>query len=232
MSLLKETTSQIATFDQIILSGTPELTSFSCSDISCTTLVIQDKVTTNQFQLASAGSPDGYVLTSDTEGNGVWSPAPAPVPVPSLAYGSLGGITSLTVNPAPAVSFNLNHTTSPELINRGVSVSSTGFIIETSGVYELNFCFNARNGTNTGTTQFIEVGLTIYSNFTYFQARSTLASVDNGMMMCAATWICRFSSGDLIQLMNIADQSMIFDASNNFPSNYSFNRYFSIRQLN
>ena len=75
MSLLKETSSQIGTFEKIVQVGPLATQNFSCNDISCATLNAQEKVTTNQFQLVSAGSTDGYVLTSDTDGNAAWSPS-------------------------------------------------------------------------------------------------------------------------------------------------------------
>ena len=234
MSLLKEISSQIGTFEKIVQSGPLVTQNFSCNDISCATLNAQEKITTNQFQLVSAGSTDGYVLTSDTDGNGAWAPVAVPPPPPSvsLAYGSIGGNSALSVPEAANVSFNLNDGTSPQLINSGfAAVGSTGFTILTPGVYEVNFRLYARNGANAGTTQFLQVGFTIDDAYTFFVARSTVANVGNGTMMCDASWIYRFGGGNLVQLQNITNAIITFDASDTWPTNYSFNRMFSMTQL-
>ena len=228
MSLLQETTSQVGTFNQVILSGPSASQSFACNAISCTTLSVQEKVTTNQLQVVD-GAADGYVLTSDTDGNCAW--APAPVPSVSLAYGSIGGQNAVSIANGDFITFPLKNTNS--LGSNGfTSTNLTGFTIATSGIYRVDVQLNARNGAAAGTTQPITVALV--SGNSYFlplSARSAVAPSASEIMVLTASWVVRMRADNVIQIKNQTGASLAFDNSDNFPNDYYTNRLLSITQL-
>ena len=232
MSLLKETSSQIGTFEKIVQVGPLATQNFSCNDISCATLNVQDKVTTNQFQLVSAGSTDGYVLTSDTDGNAAWSPAPVPPPSVSLAYGSIGGQDAVSIANDDFLTFPISNYNS--LGSDGFAATNlTGFTTLTDGVYRVDVQLNARNGAAAGTTQPITVSL--MSGDAYLLplfARSAVAPSASEIMVLTASWVVGLSAGTVVQIKNQTGASLAFDQSNtSFPSNYYLNRLLSVTQL-
>ena len=231
MSLLKEISSQIGTFEKIVQVGPLATQNFSCNDISCATLNAQDKITTNQFQLVSAGSTDGYVLTSDTDGNAAWSPAPVPPPSVSLAYGSIAGQDGVSIANDDFITFPLSNTNS--LGSNGfTSTNLTGFTIATSGIYRVDVQLNARNGAAAGTTQPITVAL--MSGNSYFlplSARSAVAPSASEIMVLTASWVVRMSADNVIQIKNQTGASLAFDNSDNSPNDYYTNRLLMVTQL-
>ena len=230
MSLLKETTSQVGTFNQVILSGPSASTSFACNDISCTTLAVQEKVTTNQLQVVE-GAADGYVLTSDTDGNCAWAPAPVPPPSVSLAYGSVGGQDAVSIANGAFITFPLTNTNS--LGSDGfASTNLTGFTLATDGIYRVDVQLNARNGAAAGTTQPITVAL--MSGDSYFIplfARSAVAPSASEIMVLTASWVLRMSADTVVQIKNQTGASLSFDQSDNFPNDYYLNRLLMVTQL-
>ena len=231
MSLLKETSSQVGTFEKIVQSGPLATQNFACNDISCATLNAQDKITTNQFQLVSAGSTDGYVLTSDTDGNAAWSPAPVPPPSVSLAYGSIAGQDGVSIANDDFITFPLSNTNS--LGSNGfTSTNLTGFTIATSGIYRVDVQLNARNGAAAGTTQPITVAL--MSGNSYFlplSARSAVAPSASEIMVLTASWVVRMSADTVVQIKNQTGASLAFDNSDNSPNDYYTNRLLMVTQL-
>ena len=231
MSLLKETSSQVGTFEKIVQSGPLATQNFACNDISCATLNAQDKVTTNQFQLVSAGLTDGYVLTSDTDGNGAWSPAPVPPPSVSLAYGSIAGQDGVSIANGDFITFPLKNTNA--LGSDGfASTNLTGFTLATDGIYRVDVQLNARNGAAAGTTQPITVAL--MSGDSYFIplfARSAVAPSASEIMVLTASWVLRMSADTVVQIKNQTGASLSFDQSDNFPNDYYLNRLLTVTQL-
>jgi hypothetical protein len=231
MSLLKEISSQVGTFEKIVQSGPLATQNFACNDISCATLNAQDKVTTNQFQLVSAVSTDGYVLTSDTDGNAAWSPAPVPPPSVSLAYGSIAGQDGVSIANDDFITFPLSNTNS--LGSNGfTSTNLTGFTIATSGIYRVDVQLNARNGAAAGTTQPITVAL--MSGNSYFlplSARSAVAPSASEIMVLTASWVVRMNADNVIQIKNQTGASLAFDNSDNSPNDYYTNRLLMVTQL-
>lgn len=231
MSLLKETSSQVGTFEKIVQIGPLATQNFSCNDISCATLNAQDKVTTTQFQLVSAGSTDGYVLTSDTDGNAAWSPAPVPPPSVSLAYGSIAGQDAVSIANSDFITFPLKNTNS--LGSDGfASTNLTGFTIATGGVYRVDVQLNARNGAAAGTTQPITVAL--MSGGSYFLplvARSAVAPSASEIMVLTASWVLKMSADTVVQIKNQTGASLSFDQSEDFPNDYYLNRLLTVTQL-
>jgi hypothetical protein len=231
MSLLKEISSQVGTFEKIVQSGPLATQNFACNDISCATLNAQDKITTNQFQLVSAGSTDGYVLTSDTDGNAAWSPAPVPPPSVSLAYGSIAGQDGVSIANDDFITFPLSNTNS--LGSNGfTSTNLTGFTIATSGIYRVDVQLNARNGAAAGTTQPITVAL--MSGNSYFlplSARSAVAPSASEIMVLTASWVVRMNADNVIQIKNQTGASLAFDNSDNSPNDYYTNRLLMVTQL-
>ena len=231
MSLLKETSSQVGTFEKIVQSGPLATQNFACNDISCATLNAQDKVTTNQFQLVSAGLTDGYVLTSDTDGNGAWSPAPVPPPSVSLAYGSIAGQDGVSIANGDFITFPLKNTNA--LGSDGfASTNLTGFTLATDGIYRVDVQLNARNGAAAGTTQPITVAL--MSGDSYFIplfARSAVAPSASEIMVLTASWVLRMSADTVVQIKNQTGASLSFDQSDNFPNDYYLNRLLMVTQL-
>lgn len=148
----------------------------------------------------------GYVLMSDSSGNGTWQATGGPGPS-TPAYGYAAGTDTSTIAGGAFIPFSVGATTFPNIGFTSVpAAAGTSFVVASTGVYEFNFYVAANDAA--GTTLIIEVGLDVGGTVSAgYSFRSALATSANAEMVCVGNGLISLTATNVVSLKNITNAS-------------------------
>lgn len=171
-------------------------------------LEVIGKTSTTTIQITSGATTDYILTSSDSQGNGVWTPS---YNLSSKDYGSFYDTTTQTGGNGTTQSFQLNSSGA----TKGISITDlTGITVTHTGVYNIQFSVQLKNDGGTKHTVFIWLmknGLDIPNTNTGIELGN-----NNTNFVAAWNFVEEFNSNDVINLMWYSpstDVSILYDAT-------------------
>ena len=207
--LLRDTTNPKFTW----LSSTNIGINFPTSASTITNeLEVNGKTSTTTIQITSGATTDYILTSSDSQGNGVWTPS---YNLSSKDYGSFYDTTTQIGGNGTIKSFQLNSSGA----TKGISITDlTGITVTHTGVYNIQFSAQLKNDGGTKHTVFIWLmknGLDIPNTNTGIELGN-----NNTKFVAAWNFVEEFNSNDVINLMWYSpltdvstDVSILYDAT-------------------
>ena len=162
-------------------------------------LEVSGKTKTTNFQMTS-GATEDYIMTSDSQGNGRWTPS---YNLSTKDYGSFYDTTTQTGGTGTIQSFQLNSTGT----TKGVSITNlTGVTVTHTGVYNIQFSAQIQSTVGTPENVFIwlrkngldipytNTGIEIGNNNDYFVAAWNFVETLNANDTINLMWYCPSSN--------------------------------------
>ena len=192
----------------IIGNGTSDLNRSNLLFAAGNEVNISGKTITTNFQMTSGSTTDYILTSSDSQGNGKWTPS---YNLSSKDYGSFYDTTTQTGGNGTIQSFQLNASGA----TKGVSITDlTGITITHTGVYNIQFSAQLKNDGGSKHTVFIWLmknGLDIPNTNTGIELGN-----NNTNFVAAWNFVEEFNSNDVINLMWYSpstDVSILYDAT-------------------
>ena len=213
MSLLKEISGQVGRFNEV------EATEVNAQIINSIDVNVSGTLVATNFQLpALVPAGQRYFLAAGVDGLAEWAPA-------SLdAFGQLAGSDNVSIADGDAITFS-----STGLPAIGfTSTSTTSFVIQTAGIYQVDVFVMASNGSDAGDVQPIIIELTVDA-VTYLpyitQSNVTPLGLGTLAMVSTASWIVPLEAGVEVALRNVTGAPL------GFAPTTGLNRSFSLKML-
>ena len=171
-------------------------------------LEVNGKTSTTTIQITSGATTDYILTSSDSQGNGVWTPS---YNLSSKDYGSFYDTTTQIGGNGTIQSFQLNSSGA----TKGISITDlTGITVTHTGVY--NIQFSAQINDNGGTTH--DVYIWLRKNGLDIPNSNSRVEVGNNNNYIVAAWnfVEQFNSNDVINLMWYSESntiSILYDAT-------------------
>ena len=172
------------------------------------TLEVSGKTKTTNFQMTSGGTEDYILTSSDSQGNGKWTPS---YNLSTKDYGSFYDTTTQTGGNGTIQSFQLNSSGA----TKGISITDlTGITVTHTGVYNIQFSAQIYDGGGTAH----DVYIWLRKNGSDILNSNSRVEVGNNNNYIVAAWnfVEKFNSNDVINLMWYSESntiSILYDAT-------------------
>lgn len=184
------------------------------------------KLITNALNIS--GGTAGYVLTSDSSGNGTWQAQTA-----SSVYGYTIGTDNSTTAAGALVAYSLGASTFNVGFTSAPSAGGTSFVIATNGVYEFYFYLSASDAA--GTSSVIQIGIDVNGSIpsAAYIFRSALATGASAEMVCTGKGLIHLAATNTVSLRNVSGNSSAILTYSSTPSGgvAGANRVFLVRRI-